>query len=70
MRENIGLTVYFTCQRCNLVYQAKQVLAVEPANGMLDCVKCGTRVYTWTGLYDYLRWKPVAGGKRVPRRRA
>ena len=59
MRKPAGLTVYFSCPQCELVYQAKQVHAIERTNGLFDCAECGKRVHSWTGLYDFLLWQPV-----------
>ena len=59
MRKNVGLTVYFSCPNCKLVYRAMQVQMVEPTNGKRDCVECGYRIHSWNGLYDFLNWKRV-----------
>jgi len=59
MRKNVGLTIYFSCPECKLVYQATQVRAIERTDGQFDCLECGRQVHSWTSLYDFLQWKPV-----------
>ena len=45
---------------CKLVYQAKQVRCSEQIIGCISCVKCRTTVHSWTDIYYFLSWKPVA----------
>jgi hypothetical protein len=59
MRTNVGLTIYFSCPNCKLVYQTTQVHVDAPTNGRFDCVECGERIHSWTGPYNFLHWKPV-----------
>ena len=59
MSKNVAFTVYFSCPKCKLVYQATQVHGEEPINGRFDCVECSKRIHAWTGIYDFLHWKRV-----------
>jgi hypothetical protein len=67
MRKNAGLTIYFSCTNCKLVYQTTQVHVIEPTNGRHDCVECRKRVHSWTGLYDFLHWKASDTQRLNPR---
>ena len=56
---NAETKVYFTCPCCELVYRTSQVRTSERLSGRIACVKCCTTVHSWTGLYDFISWKPV-----------
>jgi predicted RNA-binding Zn-ribbon protein involved in translation (DUF1610 family) len=58
-----GLTVYFSCPDCSVVYSAKQSLFEQTTSGSFDCRECGKPVHSWSGRYAYLHWKPVARGE-------
>ena len=59
------ITVYFTCPCCELVYQARQVRSSERMIGRINCVKCFTTVHSWTGVYDFVLWKPMTQRRRT-----
>ncbi|MBR1175021.1 hypothetical protein JQ617_13715 [Bradyrhizobium sp. KB893862 SZCCT0404] len=55
--------VVFTCEACNAVYEALQVLV--GAKGIFRCTVCYWPVHQWNGDHDYACWR-LLGGK--PRR--
>jgi hypothetical protein len=60
MNDDAGPTrVYFTCPKCALPYRTTQVRRPEPVSGSIDCLQCGGPLHRWTGLYDFIGWRPV-----------
>jgi hypothetical protein len=54
---SVGITVFFACPNCALVYEASQVRFAERISGRFVCTSCETTVYSWSGIYDYVAWK-------------
>lgn len=54
-----GISVYFACPHCALVYRSQQVPTAKLMGGEFDCLECRKTVTEWTGFHDYVRWKPV-----------
>ncbi len=50
-----GITVYFSCPDCSIVYSAKQARFEQMTSGKFDCIECGKPVHTWIGRYGYYR---------------
>jgi hypothetical protein len=59
------ITLFLTCTRCGLVYQAVQVRVMQAVTGSVDCLACERPLHTWSGLYDYRLWRPAYAGSRV-----
>ncbi|MGY4572514.1 DNA-directed RNA polymerase subunit RPC12/RpoP [Bradyrhizobium sp. USDA 3256] len=55
------MLVYFSCRRCGTIYSAIQERLSTPvtSSGLFSCVRCGTPVHHWAGLYSYTDWKRV-----------
>ena len=62
---NAESIVHFICPCCELVYQSRQVRTTECTIGQISCVKCFTTVHSWTGVYDFVFWKPVTQRRRT-----
>ena len=56
---NAMTPVYFACSGCALIYRTIQVRRSKPKPGRIDCVDCKATVHDWSGLYDFVNWKPV-----------
>ena len=54
------LIVHFSCPRCVTVYAATQEQQSRQHPGDFHCRKCGTRVHSWSGRYNYVSWRPVS----------
>ena len=61
MNQTVPVTrivpVIFACGICGLAYQADQGPFSHPARGQFDCTGCGTKVFQWSGHWDYTGWR-------------
>jgi hypothetical protein len=65
MNDDSGITVYFVCSTCSLLYVAKQMRRSEEVSGSIDCLRCRRAMHHWSGLYDFVAWRPVRN--EIPR---
>jgi hypothetical protein len=51
----------FWCPKCGLGYRAISGQFPDKRAGRFECIDCHTSVHSWSGVYDYIGWKAVAG---------
>jgi|SRR5882672_3112216 len=51
----------FFCPKCGLGYRAIRAQFPHRRAGRFECIDCRTSVLSWSGVYDYIGWKAVAG---------
>jgi hypothetical protein len=49
----------FWCPNCGLAYRAIRAQFPERRAGRFECIDCRTEVHSWSGAYDYIRWKAI-----------
>jgi hypothetical protein len=66
MSNDFKLIVYFSCPHCATIYTASQQERPGRHPGDFHCRMCAAPVHEWSGLYDFIDWKPVT---TTPRRK-
>jgi hypothetical protein len=56
----------FLCPKCGLGYRAIGAQFSDKRAGRFECMDRFSLVHSWSGVYDYIGWKAVAG--RAPER--
>ena len=57
MAGSIWTIEYFSCPSCGLPYTATREQHLYKHSGSFKCEVCATKVYAWSGNYDFFDWK-------------
>jgi hypothetical protein len=60
-------TVIFSCPQCRLLYSAEQERFTRESAGRFDCIDCNAEIFSWSGRYDYVRWRIITRSDEIHR---
>ena len=57
MASHVWTIEYFSCPSCGLPYTATREHHPYKHSGSFSCEVCATKIYAWSGNYDFFNWK-------------